>query len=55
MAWGGLKDSPVFGEKYKPGSDDYVRILNRYRWESVGRTVETGTLLEQKPIGKPCN
>lgn len=50
LAWGGLMDAPVFYEKFPQGSNDAIRIRNRYACESAGFQVGT-----ESPIGKPCN
>jgi hypothetical protein len=50
LAWGGLMDAPVFSEKFPQGSNDAIRIRNRYSCESAGFHVRT-----ESPIGKPCN
>lgn len=55
LAWGGLMDAPIFEETFPPGTDNYIRIKNRYRCESSGHSVEEGTSNEQKLAGKPCN
>jgi len=55
LAWGGLKDAPIFDKTFPPASTESNRIKNRYRFESIGRAVELGTPNEQKPVGKPCN
>ena len=55
LAWGSLKDAPIFNATFPPGSADNIRILNRYSCESAGRPVVAGTPNEQKPVGKPCN
>lgn len=55
LAWGTLQESSVFNDKYKDGDPVKERILNRYRAESTGQSVETGTTKQQNPIGKPCN
>jgi hypothetical protein len=55
LAWGGLKDAPIFDATFPPGSADYVRIINRYNAEALGRAVDQGTPNEQSPVGKPCN
>ena len=39
----------------KDGDPIKARILNRYRTESSGRSVEVNTTLQQNLIGKPCN
>ena len=55
LAWGGLRDAPVFYEKFTRGGTDDIRIKNRYASESVGNVIGQGTPNEQKPVGKPCN
>jgi hypothetical protein len=55
LAWGTLQEASIFREKYKDGDPVKARILNRYRTESSGRSVEVNTTLQQNPIGKPCN
>jgi hypothetical protein len=54
LAWGTLQEASVFSEKYKDGDPAKERILNRYRTESTGRSVETGTTKQQNPVGQPC-
>ena len=55
LAWGGLRDAPVFYAKFTRGGADDMRIKNRYASESVGNVIGQGTPNEQKPVGKPCN
>lgn len=55
LAWGGLRDAPVFDVKYPEGTLARDRVINRYNCEMVGHGVDEGTPKEQKPIGKPCN
>ncbi|WP_165929958.1 hypothetical protein [Flavobacterium caseinilyticum] len=45
----------ALSEKYKDGDPAKERILNRYRTESTGQSVETGTTKQQNPVGEPCN
>lgn len=55
LAWGTLKDAPIFSKTYLPGSEESIRISNRYKAEALGRAVDQGTPNEQAPVGKPCN
>jgi hypothetical protein len=55
LAWGSLKDTPIFSKTYLPGSDESKRISNRYKAEALGRAVDQGTPNEQAPVGKPCD
>jgi hypothetical protein len=55
LAWGGLRDAPVFNATFPPGSAERIRITNRYNAESTGRSVGDGTPQAQIPVGKPCN
>ena len=55
LAWGTLQEASIFNEKYKDGDPAKERILNRYRTESTGQSVETSTIKQQNPIGEPCN
>lgn len=55
LAWGTLSEAPIFDEKFKADDPERQRILDRYRTESIGRTVNAGTTNQQKPIGKACN
>lgn len=54
LAWGGLKDAPIFDKKFPLGSPERKRIENRYSCESNGSTVEAGTPNQQIAIGKQC-
>jgi hypothetical protein len=55
LAWAGLSAAPIFDKTYPPGSDESIRIKNRYAAEAVGFTVGSGTPQAQTPVGKPCN
>lgn len=55
LAWGGLRDAPVFNATFPPGSAERIRITNRYNAESTGHSVGDGTPNAQTPVGKPCN
>jgi hypothetical protein len=56
LAWGGLKDAPVFNDANIPlTSEDRARIIARYNCESLGFTVNSGTPNEQNPLGETCN
>ena len=55
LAWGGLRDAPVFNTTFPPGSAERIRITNRYNAESTGHSVGDGTPNAQTPVGKPCN
>lgn len=55
LAWGTLQEASIFKEKYKDGDPAKERILNRYKCESIGSAVASGTPSVQYPIGKPCN
>jgi hypothetical protein len=55
LAWGGLKDAPIFDKTFPPGSVESIRIKNRYGCESIGHSVGDGTPYTQTPVGKPCN
>ena len=54
MAWGGLSDAPIFNVIYPIGNPNRGRIINRYKAEQQGYTIDSGTPLEQAPLGKPC-
>uniref|UniRef100_UPI001424A71A hypothetical protein n=1 Tax=Flavobacterium poyangense TaxID=2204302 RepID=UPI001424A71A len=54
LAWGGLRDAPIFNKKFAKGTTERLRIENRLASEQTGNPVGSGTPLEQKPIGKPC-
>ncbi|MCC9073025.1 hypothetical protein LNQ49_15705 [Flavobacterium sp. F-65] len=54
LAWGGLRDAPIFGKKFPKGSAERLRIENRLASEQTGNTVGTGTPQQQNTIGKPC-
>lgn len=55
LAWGGLKDAPIFSILFPVGSSDRERIINRYDCEGLGRRIGQGTSNEQFPSGQPCN
>jgi hypothetical protein len=55
LAWGSLKDAPIFDKEYTPGSAESIRIINRYIAEGIGSAVDSGTPNVQIPVGKPCN
>ena len=55
LAWGGLKDAPIYDKKFPAGSAERLRIENRYSCESNGGTAGSGTSAQQTAIGKPCN
>lgn len=55
LAWGGLSAAPIFDKKFPAGSIENIRITNRYKAESTGRSVGDGTPNAQTPVGKPCN
>jgi hypothetical protein len=50
-----LQEASIFQQKFKDGNPAKERILNRYRCESNGQSIATGTPKQQNPIGKPCN
>ncbi|MBP4141162.1 hypothetical protein J3S90_05030 [Flavobacterium sp. P4023] len=50
-----MQEASIFQEKLKDGDSAKERILNRYKCESIGVTVETGTPKQQTAISKPCN
>jgi hypothetical protein len=50
-----FSNTPIFDETFKPGSEESIRIINRFGAESSGRTVGSGTPNVQAPVGKPCN
>ncbi|WP_166920970.1 hypothetical protein [Flavobacterium poyangense] len=54
LAWGGLRDAPIFSKKFPKGTTERLRIENRLASEQTGNPVGSGTPLEQKPVGKPC-
>jgi len=54
LAWGSLRDAPIFEKTFPKGSTDNIRIANRYKAESSGHAVEMGTPDQQSPVGKPC-
>ena len=55
LAWGSLRDAPIFEKTFPTGSTDNIRIANRYKAESSGHAVDIDTPNQQSPIGKPCN
>jgi len=55
LAWGGLKDAPIFNVLYPLGNAERLRIIYRYTCESIGIPYGTGTVNGQTPIGQPCN
>lgn len=55
LAWGGLKEAPIFDKLFPLGSTERTRIENRYACESNGVTAGSGTVNAQTAIGKPCN
>ena len=55
LAWGSLRDAPIFEKTFPTGSTDNIRIANRYKAESSGHAVDIDTPNQQCPIGKPCN
>jgi hypothetical protein len=54
LAWGGLKDAPIYKATFPEGSAARTRAENRYACEQTGRIVGPGTPNAQTPIGKPC-
>lgn len=54
LAWGGLKDTPIYNSTFPVGSAERQRIENRYACEQVGHPVGYGTSQQQNTIGKPC-
>lgn len=54
MAWGSLRDAPIFEKKFPLGSANNIRITNRYKAESSGHAVDQGTPNQQIPVGKIC-
>ncbi|UWY28882.1 hypothetical protein N4T20_02910 [Flavobacterium sp. TR2] len=55
LAWGTLKDAPIFDATFPSGSADNIRIINRTNAEATGHAIAQGTPYEQKPVGKSCN
>lgn len=55
LAWGSLSEAPIFNKTYLPGTDENIRITNRYAAESSGHSTGQGTINQQNTIGKPCN
>jgi hypothetical protein len=55
LAWGGLRDAPIYGEKFPSGTPERLRIDNRLACEQSGSPVGYGTPQQQNTIGKPCN
>jgi hypothetical protein len=55
LAWGGLNGTPVFDSKFPVGSSERDRVLNRLGSEQTGRTLGSGTVNQQDPVGRPCN
>jgi len=45
---------PIFDIIYPIGNFNRERILNRYKAEQQGFTIDPGTPREQTPLGKPC-
>jgi hypothetical protein len=54
LAWGGLKDAPIYNKMFPLGSPDRERVEYRYACEQTGRIVGSGNPNAQTPIGKPC-
>jgi hypothetical protein len=54
LAWGGLREAPIYDKKFPVGSAERLRIDNRYSCESNGGSVGSGTINQQTAIGKPC-
>ena len=55
LAWGGLRDAPVYEKKFPVGTAERLRIDNRLASEQTGNTIGAGTPQQQTTIGKPCN
>lgn len=55
LAWGGLKGTPVFEEKFPLGTPERLRIDNRYATEQSGNPVGYSSGQLQSAVGKPCN
>lgn len=55
LAWGGLIGTPVFEEKFKVGTQERLRIENRYACEQSGNAVGYSIGQLQNTVGKPCN
>ena len=54
LAWGGLKEAPIFDKKFPAGSVERIRIDNRYACESNGVSAGGDTISPQTAVGKPC-
>ena len=50
LAWGGLRETPIFDETFHTGDPRIERINNRYICEGVGHEY-----LGQTPVGLNCN
>ncbi|EJL63184.1 hypothetical protein [Flavobacterium sp. CF136] len=55
LAWGGLRDAPIYEKKFPAETAERLRIDNRLASEQTGNTIGAGTAQQQIPIGKPCN
>jgi hypothetical protein len=55
LAWGGLRDAPIYGKIFPLGSAERLRIDNRLAAEQSGHEIGAGTAQQQTPIGQPCN
>jgi len=54
IVWGGLRGTPIYEARIKKGSDERLRIENRYASEQTNGPVGYTSGQLQNPIGKPC-
>jgi hypothetical protein len=54
LAWGGLKEAPIYDKHFSNKPQEKLRIENRYASEQTGHSVGDGTPQAQTPLGKPC-
>jgi hypothetical protein len=54
LAWGGLKEAPIYDKHFSNKPQEKLRIENRYASEQTGHSVGDGTPQAQTPLDKPC-
>lgn len=55
LAWGGLRDAPIYEKQFPAGTVERERIDNRLAAEQTGHAVGGSSAQAQTPIGQPCN
>ncbi|OXG00005.1 hypothetical protein [Flavobacterium araucananum] len=55
LAWGGLREAPIYEKTFPTGTAERLRIDNRLAAEQTGHAIGEGTAQQQTPMGKPCN